>query len=171
MICTELNEEIREKAIWVARLSNGLTAYQDDKADEVSQAWKNLKQYLVENPEVKIDDFFFKFRSHTYGWLDSIDKSSVEGFFFRKGIGAFMLQGGQTQQWPQYVCGHVSDNKVYVTTLMVPALHPLHTAVYDATDPDINNDIIYNDSKRTSSVPSGHSSQKTSKKQRRRTSK
>lgn len=148
---------------------------------EANEAWHQLKKDVkwtrrtdegVEEGSYKIKDMYLRFRSHTYGWLDKLpseDRERIQGFFFRKGKGGLILEKQVSGQWEQYVVGHVLDDKIYVTTLMVPHLHPLHSDVYELTK-DNAQDVIFNGPQRQDSVPRRQNDKKASKKQRNRAS-
>ena len=90
-LCLEEDSFLDEKCIWIAKLSNGVSVYQDDDRPniEISSAWKRLKKYLKDNDHICIEKINVKFRSHTeeilskegiYYYSCGFMCSAVEGF-------------------------------------------------------------------------------------------
>ena len=65
-LCTkEKDKFLREKTIWVAKLSDGTIVYQDDGRPGLDQpsAWLRMKGYVEKN-DLHIEELSIKFRSH-----------------------------------------------------------------------------------------------------------
>jgi len=65
-LCTkEKDKFLKEKTIWVAKLSDGTTVYQDDDRPGLVQpsSWLRMKEYVDENG-LYIEELSIKFRSH-----------------------------------------------------------------------------------------------------------
>jgi len=138
---TKYAQHLHDSSIWVVKLSDGQTIYQDDVT--LNSSWKELKDYL-KNRDVHIYDFYLKFRSHEFGWLEGLkeeERNQISGFFFRIGMGGLVMDK-LSSQWTQYVVGHVINNKIYIQTLITPHLTVLHSDIYDI-DKDTEEDIIY----------------------------
>ena len=114
-ICTQLDDDLKEKAIWVARLTNGLTVYQDDYRTKYDEpiAWKRLKRYL-EQKRVGIYALSIQFRSHVVNIA-----INPEGFYFSYGVG--QLQGVERSD-EFYVCGPVYNRIAHVSWYHIPDL-------------------------------------------------
>jgi hypothetical protein len=86
-LCTQQDEFLEDKAIWIVKLSNGLTVYQDDNRPGLHEsAWIRLVRYLesrlkIEKEPTSIDRLLFAFRSHVV----PIGPQKAKGYYFSKG--------------------------------------------------------------------------------------
>jgi hypothetical protein len=66
MLCTNSDDFIADKCIWVAELQDGTKVFQDDDRPglEEPSAWKRLSQYIKKNPHNPIVGFRLRFRSN-----------------------------------------------------------------------------------------------------------
>jgi hypothetical protein len=86
-LCTKQDSFLEDKAIWIVKLSNGLTVYQDDGRPGLKHsAWVRLVEYLkarleIEKEPTSIDRLLFTFRSH----VEPIGPAKAKGYYFSKG--------------------------------------------------------------------------------------
>jgi len=85
MICTEQDSFLDEKTIWIARLSDGNTVFQDDdrEGDFHPSAWIRLKDYC-DSKGVYIDSLSIRFRDH------KVDVPKAEAYHFIKSVGCMV---------------------------------------------------------------------------------
>ena len=114
-VCFKIDDYIedRDRAIWIAKLSNGETVYQDeDRYGPSDYAWFRLRNYC-KSKKIKIDSILIKFRSHTEKIIDN----DGEGVFFRnKALAGFSNPGV------------IKDGIIKVDHWMVPEL------IFEETD-------------------------------------
>ena len=81
-ICTQLDEFLDEKTIWIATLADNTKVYQDDNRPGVSpsSAWIRLGNYLRRNV-LGIAGMALKFRSHI-----EILPQNAAGYYLARGI-------------------------------------------------------------------------------------
>jgi hypothetical protein len=115
MVCTQIDDFIKEKSVWVAVLSNGETIYADDNRDglEPKSAWKRLKEYVSAN-NLQVVRFGIKFRSHQE-WLPD----NCPGYFFANGIGATLFTNKNINY---QILGYVEDGKIICRHFIIPSL-------------------------------------------------
>ncbi len=83
-LCTEEDDFLCDKSIWIVSLSNGATVYQDDDRSNLKEpsAWKRLEFYISENcPKINIVGMQLKFRSHIVEL-----QSNARGYYFAHGM-------------------------------------------------------------------------------------
>ena len=125
MICTTEDAFLEDKPIWIASLSNGQTAFQDDDREGVyhHSAWVRLKDYC-EQEGVYINDLKIKFRSHVV----PIPKS--EGYHFIKGIGCMV--GFDSEEF--FIVGTLEDSGLKRTWYKVPEIIENKTSNVEADE-------------------------------------
>ena len=117
VICTTEDDYVKERfedqPRWVARLSNGLTVYQDDYRPNLTEysAWRRLRQYCKSN-SVQISELKLQFRSH----VEDVPKG--DGYYFARGAGAWF--GKPTDHF--FVVGFVKNDIIYKTWWRIPEL-------------------------------------------------
>ncbi|SVA88170.1 uncharacterized protein METZ01_LOCUS141024 [marine metagenome] len=114
-LCTEEDDYLCDKAIWIASLSNGVTIYQDDDraGREEPSAWKRLASYALDS-NTNIIGMQLKFRSHV------IDlPSNAKGYYFAHGISK---TSGDVFERGYLVCGSVVDDEVNCKWYNIPEL-------------------------------------------------
>lgn len=109
-----LNDQFERFARWIVELSNGETAFQDDRRPGLAEpsGWKRLKEYCYQN-NLFIKSMRLQFRSH----VEHVD-SEADGFFFCKSITSG-LGAGITNS---YLTGTVRDAILTVRKWQVPEL-------------------------------------------------
>lgn len=119
MICKEIDLFIVGNPMWVARLSNGETVYQDDyRPDyEESSAWIRLSQYISIN-KLKIVNLGLRFKTNQF-WMEP-DKP---GYFFSKVAGATW---GDDNTFHYYKIGYIDGNMVKTWQYTLPELTLFH---------------------------------------------
>ena len=103
--------------IWIVKLSNGETVYQDDGRPDVEpeSAWLRLKQYCEDN-NLHITNMKLKNRSN------QVDLGSDhDGYFFCKVAGSFMFSGGTNHS---FKIGYLNDGRLRVRKWILPAILP-----------------------------------------------
>ena len=104
-LCTEEDDFLCDKTIWIASLSNGVTVYQDDDRSNLKEpsAWKRLGFYISENcPEINIVGMQLKFRSHIVEL-----PSNARGYYFAHGMSKTT---DDSVERGYLVCGSVDTN-------------------------------------------------------------
>ena len=104
----------RKEAIWIVKLSNGETIFQDDYRPGLGQhsAWIRLGDYCQDH-SLKIVGMRLEFRSNKVKLPDN-----AEGYFFTKAAGAWI--GLPTDN--KYGIGVLKDGEVTITFHLVPEL-------------------------------------------------
>ena len=102
--------------IWIAKLSNGETIYQDDGRPDVypESAWLRLKAYCEDN-DLSIDSINVKNRS-----IQKQIDSNSEFYTFCKGVGALMFGGGESNH--SFLFGCVKNGVYRVTKVNLPEM-------------------------------------------------
>ena len=121
-VCFKIDDYIedRDRAIWIAKLSNGETVYQDeDRYGPSDYAWFRLRNYC-KSKKIKIDSIVIKFRSHTEKIIDN----DGEGVFFRNKA----LAGFSNPTHFYFLFGVIKDGIIKVDHWMVPEL------IFEETD-------------------------------------
>lgn len=106
----EYSQELYENhPRWQITLSDGRTVYQGLDA---GQSWKDLRNYLLENPQLKIVKMFIGFRDNTVALPDN-----AEGYFFRCSIIA-------TYNWSKrsYIIGILKDGVLELDKWELPEM-------------------------------------------------
>lgn len=116
-VCFDIDDWIRDadQTIWIADLSNGLTAYRDDgRPEHVYSAWSRLKQYCEEH-DVYVKSLVLKFRSH----VEKIPQSEV--YFMRNSLlGGFSKKGVRNDH--SLLVGTLQEEVLVVQKWKVPEL-------------------------------------------------
>lgn len=104
--------EDKDKAIWIAHLSNGQVVYQDDERyGDDDRAWLRLMKYCSKN-KVFVKSVYIKFRSHT----EKAVENDGDGIFYRrKALGSPV---DKTRHY--YLFGVCKDGKIEVHHWLVP---------------------------------------------------
>jgi hypothetical protein len=115
VICTIPDDFIEDKPIWVAVLSNGITAYQDDDRPGLEpSSWLRLREY-VKQTESRIIKLYLKFRSH----VECPMPDNAEHYYFCKKAAAFW-DGSPTRH--SVLIGYANDDTINVQEWAVPEL-------------------------------------------------
>ena len=120
-VSKELDSYVNQYAdcnpIWIAKLSNDETVYQDDGRPDVEpeSAWLRLKEYCESN-NLYIKSMQVRNRSH----VEDVG-SGHDGYFFCKGAGALLFQDLTVHT---FNIGHLENEKLYVRTWRLPELVP-----------------------------------------------
>tara|TARA_Y100001963_G_scaffold58553_1_gene81914 strand:+ start:16480 stop:16929 length:450 start_codon:yes stop_codon:yes gene_type:complete len=112
-----INAYADSNPIWIVKLSNGETVYQDDGRPDVKpeSAWLRLKQYCEEN-NLYITNMKLKNRSN------QVDLGSDhDGYFFCKVAGSFMFSGDTNHS---FKIGYLNDGRLRVRKWNLPAILP-----------------------------------------------
>ncbi len=112
-----VNQYGDQNPMWVVKLSNGETVYQDDDRPErePQSAWARLKIYCEENG-IHITNMKIKNRSN----VQDVG-SDFDGYFFCKCAGAYMF-GDNTIH--SFVVGGLNDGKLRVRKWVMPEMTP-----------------------------------------------
>ena len=116
-LCTTFDEFIEDKPIWIVKLSNGETIYQDDYRPYIypQSAWLRLSNFIKVNPGIKIVELYLKFRSH----YESPLEKNEDGYFFSK-------KASTTWDSPittgSYLIGYLKNEVVKIQEWKVPEL-------------------------------------------------
>jgi hypothetical protein len=105
-LCTQRDEFIWDKPVWIAELSNGIEIWQDDGREGLWEhsAWIRLGKY-IQSTGLKIKKLTIRFRSH----IITIPKGRA--YYFTRGLLGKM--GSKTQQ--HFFCvGHLNEDDVFV---------------------------------------------------------
>ena len=130
IIQTEVSpDEIRHNVLFRAKLSNGQTAY----SKEGRRSWLELKEWLKENPLIKITGLCISFRDH-FKCLPS-DKS---GYFFSHGVQCW--GGGPTQH--TMIIGYIENDILYREKFIIPELISNGNDNFSINDYSIQNGLI-----------------------------
>lgn len=135
-ITTKIDDFIRDKdsTIWIVKLSNGLTVYQDDDREGLEpSAWIRLGNYCREN-KVSIVEMSIKFRSH-----EELVGSNAEGYFFRRAIlgGIGLNRKEKPINRHYFLVGILKDGQVHVKKWQVPEIHLIEEDVRDPNDENL----------------------------------
>jgi len=115
-LCLEECDYLEDKSIWIATLSNGITAYQDDeKSGKEPVAWKRLAKYCKEN-SVGIIGMCLKFRSNV---VVIKTPEEIDGFYFAYGA---QREFDVDITRAYYVVGYCKDGSIFSTWYTVPEL-------------------------------------------------
>lgn len=135
MICTAYDEFCREleddrgQALWVARLSDGLTVYQDDgRPGTEGPAWHRLRRYC-QLEYVGVVELWLKFRDHVE---KDFLPTNAPSYYFSRAIMADMA--GRTSHF--YNLGAGKEGGVVVTRWHVPELIHVGTEVREVVPAD-----------------------------------
>jgi len=107
-LCTQPDEFLEEKAIWIATLTDGTKVYQDDDRPGVSEpsAWIRLGRYLKEHG-LGIVEMELRFRSHVIPL-----PKDAPGYYFARGIKRDAAAGSVNEH---FLCAgvQIGDTVVY----------------------------------------------------------
>ena len=115
------------RPIWIVKLSNGESVFQDDDRPNTKpkSAWLRLKIYCKEH-NLRITEMCLKYRSH----IENID-SGCDGYYFCKGAGGFLFSDVTVDS---FVVGTLSQNVLQVSHWKLPELMIMHTETRDKID-------------------------------------
>ena len=101
--------------MWIAKLSNGETIYQDDGRPEVepASAWLRLKDYC-DQEKIHVKSLLLKNKSNQ---IVAVEDDDNDGIFLTKAAGAFLF-GDETLQF--FNVGVIKDGKAYLTKWKMP---------------------------------------------------
>tara|TARA_B100000959_G_scaffold280118_1_gene341398 strand:- start:32 stop:493 length:462 start_codon:yes stop_codon:yes gene_type:complete len=139
-ICVTEDYFLEDKTIWVAYLSNGVVAYQDDDRDGQKEpvAWKRLADYC-NSENINISSLHIKFRSN----IIHITLPNSKGHYFSYGI---LKDMHKHEDEKYYVCGNLLDEGLQYTWYKTPELTLKHTTKREPEDSDFSDQkLILND--------------------------
>lgn len=118
-LCSSYDEFIDEKPVWIAKLSNGFTIYQDDDrpGEEIPSAWLRLKLYC-ETSKISIESLHLRFRSNIIEPLPQ----KAHGYFFCHKIVQF-ISAKNKEPFRFMVVGAVENEIIHTRIYKVPELH------------------------------------------------
>lgn len=117
IVCFNYDDFLQDKdeSVWVAKLSDGSTVYQDDKRPGLHPiSWFRLMAYCYEN-NLNITDMFVKFRSH----IEHSCSPKDGVFFIRSLLGSISFEG-KTHQY--YIIGSVNGREIHCKHWKLPEL-------------------------------------------------
>ena len=125
MICTECDEFLDEKTIWIARLSDGTVVYQDDNREGVEHhsAWIRLMSHCDDN-DLGIEEIKVRFRDHT----EFVPKG--DRYPFSKAVGSFVGHGDEHF----LIFGVVNDKKMDRLWYKIPEVIVTETETVEEED-------------------------------------
>jgi hypothetical protein len=125
-VCTELDNFLEDKTIWIAKLSNNLLVYQDDdRYGRIPNAWIRLKEYIKKN-NLSVIALAVRFRSH----IVEIPPNS-KGYYYAKSI---FMNGSTSKDCIAIGYYNEDTNKFDVTDFAIPELEPLYNFSIDNTN-------------------------------------
>lgn len=135
-ISTSIDDFIigKDSTIWICKLDNGLTAYQDDDRPNLEpSAWVRLSNYCKEN-SVNIIEMSIRFRSH-----EELVGRDCEGFFFRKAIlgGIGLNRKEKPVNRHYFLVGTLKNGLVSVKKWQVPEIFLIEEDVRDPNDENL----------------------------------
>ena len=105
-LCIEECEYLEDKSVWIATLSNGITAYQDDdKSGKEPVAWRRLHKYCKDN-NVHVLGLCLKFRSNI---ITIKTPEEIDGFYFAYGA---QREFDEEVTRAYYVCGYLKNEEI-----------------------------------------------------------
>jgi hypothetical protein len=115
-LSTIIDNFIYDKVFWFAKLSNGLTVYQDDDRMGVQPpwAWVRLANYLKESG-TRISGLGAQFRSHC---ITPLPTDSQGYFYCQSSLGTNF----SPRTLSFYKLGYLKDRKIYIKVFTVPEL-------------------------------------------------
>jgi len=131
-ICITEDSFLEDKTIWVAYLSNGVVAYQDDHRNGQREpiAWKRLHDYCLKE-EVGISSLHIKFRSNVI----HITHPNSEGHYFSYGI---LKDMHKSEDEKYYVCGTLLQDELNYTWYKTPELTQKHSTKRKCAESDFS---------------------------------
>ena len=123
-VCKEWDEYLSgyaaNRPIWIVKLSNNETVYQDDGRPGVKtpSAWLRLKSYC-EKHNLRITEMHIHYRSH----IEHIG-SDFDGYYFCKGAGGFLFSDITVSS---FVIGTLSGDVLNVSHWKLPELIVMQT--------------------------------------------
>lgn len=112
---SNIDQDMKEQySFWIADLSNGETAIQDDCIIDTDDSWIRLRQYCIDN-NLFIEKLVVKFRSHTERAFKNED--GIDGIFFCRSI----LGGLFTNKnYHGYIIGIVNNKNIERNKWQIP---------------------------------------------------
>lgn len=108
--------EDKDSTIWIAKLNNGETVYQDDDRPGFEpSSWHRLRNYCYDNG-LYIKNISLKFRSHT----ENVGYSPDGYFFIKSLLGS--LSDERQKTFHYYKFGTILNKKISVQKWSVPEL-------------------------------------------------
>jgi hypothetical protein len=119
MLCKTYDTFIDEKAVWVAKLSDGSFVYQDDyrPGETIPIAWLRLKKYLETEKEISIIGLHFRFRSNI---IHPLPENS-DGYFFSNKI-IQPLSKNKVPPFNFFVGGYLENKVINRVTIKIPEM-------------------------------------------------
>jgi hypothetical protein len=101
--------------MWIAKLSNGETVYQDDDRPEVhpASAWLRLRDYCIQE-KIHVKSLLLKNKSNQ---VVAIQDDENDGVFLTKAAGAFLF-GDETLEF--FNVGVIKNGKAHLTKWKMP---------------------------------------------------
>lgn len=129
MIITQKDEFLEErwecKSRWEVVLSDGRTVYQDDERSN-SISWKNLRNYLIENPDLRITKFYIGFRDNVFNLPENAD-----GYYFRNSV---LASWGSEFEKHSFLAGYLKDGVLRVYKYELPEMRFLGEEIRNIED-------------------------------------
>jgi hypothetical protein len=115
-ICTELDDFLEDKTIWIAKLSNNLLVYQDDdRPGKIPNAWMRLKEYIKKN-NLLVVALALRFRSHV------IDMPpNAPAYYYAKSV---IMNGNKSQNCA--AIGYLKDDVIEICDFTIPELESIN---------------------------------------------
>lgn len=135
LIRTEITtEDYLHRPMWVANLSNGLTAYQSDDNPSMPHhnSWTCLKQYAEEN-DLYIRNMVLRFRDHTEVIGDGHDAY----YFVHMLLGNFI---GYNQIF--YNAGVLVDGVININQWVIPEIITMDSYTKNVNDQYVEDSLI-----------------------------
>lgn len=124
-ITTKSDEYLRErwesKSRWHITLSDGTEVYQDDERSG-RPSWKDLRDFLIDNPHLSISKMYFGFRDNCVSLPDEAD-----GYYFRYGL--LSSFGGFEKH--SFLVGYLEEGYIKVMKYELPEMTYLGEEIRD----------------------------------------
>lgn len=124
-VCKAVDDFIRDKdkAYWIATLSNGEQIFEDDERPGLERvSWFRLKEYCQAN-NLSIVKIEIRFRSSSY--LKVFDCDNSDGVFFCRqvlGVSGLTNSDNVARSIDYYLFGIVNGNSIEISKCIVPEL-------------------------------------------------